>query len=509
MISGPLLLRADANIATGTGHVMRCLALAQAWQDAGGQAIFAMAGTTPAVTRRLQSESCDVVSVVAPVGSREDSAQVVALARERGAGWVVVDGYQFGSDYQQVLKASGLNVAFVDDYGHATRYSADLVVNQNVCADENLYQNREPYTRLFLGARYSMLRREFGAWRAWQREVPPVARKLLVTMGGSDPENVTGVVLEALRAGQSAGKFGDLETTVVVGGSGTIFESLEPQTAGAGGRIKIERDTSKMAQLMADSDVAISAAGSTCWELCLLALPSILLDVAANQTPVARELNRRECAIHLGSSREVSAGKIADQLEKLVQGQDLRRLLARNSRSLVDGNGARRVASILGGGGVFLRRATGGDSRLLWEWANDPAVRSAAFSSSPISWETHEAWFAEKLRQEGCLMLIAEDGEGSAVGQIRFDTRADGDCEVDVSVAPARRGQGLAATLIRRGAETVLGERTCLRIHAFVKPENRASRCAFESAGFRSQGEEEVSGHRAAHYVCAREQTRV
>jgi UDP-2,4-diacetamido-2,4,6-trideoxy-beta-L-altropyranose hydrolase len=503
-----LLLRTDASIATGTGHVMRCLALAQAWQDIGGRAIFLMSETTPAVAERLQSASCEVRVISAEAGAQEDSRQTAALAREQHAEWVVVDGYQFGADYQQVLKSAGLKVLFMDDFGHGERYSADLVLNPNVCAGEALYQNREPYTRLLLGTRYCMLRREFNVWRQWQRELPRVARQVLVTMGGSDPENVTGRVLEALSSDKN-GRFEDLETTVVIGGSNPHYGSLEPRAARGGGKVTVRRDTTQIAQLMSAADVAISAAGSTCWELCLLGLPSLLVDVAANQTALAQELDRRGCAIHLGNSRDVSVETIADQLEKLIRSQEVRQSLSRASRALVDGNGARRVASIVSGDGVFLRRATSNDSRLLWEWANDPAVRSASFSSSPIPWETHEAWFAEKLHQEECLILIAEDEEGSPLGQIRFDARPDGDCEVDASVDPAKRGHGLATTLIRRGVQIVVTEKRCLRIHAFVKLENRASHHAFESAGFGSLGEEDANGHRAVHYVCAREQSRV
>jgi UDP-2,4-diacetamido-2,4,6-trideoxy-beta-L-altropyranose hydrolase len=499
-----LFFRTDASIAIGTGHAMRCLALAQAWQDVGGRAIFAMAETTPAVTARLQAESCEV-SVAALVGSRDDSVRAAALAREYKAEWVVLDGYHFGAHYQETLKSAGLKVLFMDDYGHGGRYSADLVVNPNACADEALYRNRELHTRLLLGPRYSMLRREFNVWRHWRRKVPHIARKVLVTMGGSDPENVTGRVVEAL-GGNNKGRFEDLETNVVVGGSNPRFEVLEKYAARKGRGITVQRDTAQIALLMADADVAISAAGSTCWELCLLGLPSLLVDVAANQTELARELDRRGCAIHLGSSGDVPAEKIADQLEKILQAREIRQSLSRTSRALVDGNGAKRVISGLDtGASIFLRRATAHDSRLLWGWANDPAVRAASFATSPIPWEIHEAWLAEKLSHEKCLILIAEDAEGSPVGQVRFDGRPDGDCEVDVSVVPTRRGQGLAAVLIDNAAQSVFNERHCLRIHAFVKPENRASCRAFEVAEFRNLGEEDVNGHAAVHYVCTRE----
>jgi len=197
MIPAPLLIRADAGVAIGTGHVMRCLALAQAWQDLGGRALFAMAESTPGLTARLRSELCEIVSVEVSIGSQEDSERTAALAREHHAGWVVVDGYQFGADYQEALRSTESKVLFMDDYGHSARYSADLVVNPNVCADEAPYRNRESYTQVLLGTRYCMLRREFKAWRQWQRKIPPLAGRVLVTMGGSDPENLTARVLEA------------------------------------------------------------------------------------------------------------------------------------------------------------------------------------------------------------------------------------------------------------------------------------------------------------------------
>jgi UDP-2,4-diacetamido-2,4,6-trideoxy-beta-L-altropyranose hydrolase len=160
-----------------------------------------------------------------------------------------------------------------------------------------------------------------------------------------------------------------------------------------------------------------------------------------------------------------------------------------------------RIAAVLSGEGFFLRPATAGDRRLLWEWANDPAVRSSSFSPSSIPWETHQAWFADKLRQEKCLILIAEDEEGSPVGQIRFDARPDGDFEIDVSVAPNRRGQGLGEVLIRRGVQTVLREKRCLGVHAFVKPENEPSLNAFAKAGFTRIGDVQIQGNAAVQLV--------
>ena len=499
-----LLIRADAGGVIGTGHVMRCLALAQAWQDLGGRAIFAMAESTPAIRRRLLSESCEVVPVAAEPGTDDDSQRTVALALERNARWVVLDGYCFGAEFQLALKRAGLKALLLDDYGHAKSYSADLVLNQNVPAAPALYEKREAGTGLLLGPRYCLLRREFLANGQQKREIPATANRGLVTMGGSDPANLTARVLEALKLVT----LDNLSVIVVVGGSNPEYESLkrsvlEP-SVGSGMDVALHRDVSDMAELMAWADVAVSAAGSTCWELCFFGVPSLLIDAADNQTGVARELNRLGCAVHLGNSVDVSAAKIAQELERVVRSADIRRSLSERSRQLVEGSGARRVAAILSCG-LHLRQAGESDARLLWEWANERETRSNSFASDAIPWETHIAWLTEKLSQTDCLLFIGEDESGTPVGQIRFDVSQNGETYVNVSVARERRGQGLATRLIELGAERALGNAGCARIHALVKLENTASIKAFEKAGFVRSGMEQVRGNTAHHFILDRD----
>ena len=503
--SQTILFRVDGSVATGTGHVMRCLALAQAWQDVGGKAVFAMAEGTSALRDRLLADSCQVLGISAEPGTRKDAGQTAALAGEQHAEWIVVDGYRFSAEYQCALRAAGYKVLFIDDCGQAGRYSAHLVLNQNVGATESLYQNRDVHTRLLLGPRYCLLRREFNGWRDYVREIPPAGHRVLITLGGSDSENLTA---RMLRAAASV-KVENLEVTVVLGGSNPHFDSLQ-QTAlklakQSAMKITLRKDVANMGELMAWADVAISAAGSTCWELCLLALPALLIDVAKNQTAVARELHRLGCAIHLGGTREISIGRLGSELERMLGSWESRRNLSRQSRELVDGSGSQRVISVLrGGGDVYLRRVQEEDSRLLWEWANDPVVRSASFSSAPIPWESHIAWFSGKLREGKCFIWIAEDAEGIPFGQIRFEIRSDGDSEVGVSIAQAKRGQGLADRLIALGVERFMREHHCPRVHAFVKAANAASVRAFEKADFKRAETMRVREEVTVHVILER-----
>jgi UDP-2,4-diacetamido-2,4,6-trideoxy-beta-L-altropyranose hydrolase len=475
---------------------MRCLALAEAWQDAGGCAIFAMVEASPLLRERLHRASIEAAQICTPSGTDEDAERTIVLARQHTAAWIAVDGYQFDARYQQTLKNAGFKTLFFDDYGHAAHYCSDLVLNQNISAEENLYKNREPYTRLLLGTQYCLLRHEFTSVAHWRREVAAAGHRVLVTMGGSDPENYTETAVAAVRSIED-----EIEAVVVIGGSNAHGELFETGNVERNSKIRFHRDVSNMAELMAWADVAISAAGTTCWELCLTGLPSLLIDLADNQTCVARELDRRGCAIHLGSAKDVSAKLLADQLKKLLTSENVRRRMSSLARELVDGKGARRVVAALQGALLHLRPPREDDCHLLWEWANDEQVRAASFSCEPIPWETHAAWFAEKLREDGCRMFVAEDTGGGPVGQVRFDRRPDGDYEIGVSLSSDRRGQGLAAFVIKQAVQTFSASERRVRIHAFVKPENAASLKAFVRSAFMRVGTESIRGQEAVHFT--------
>jgi UDP-2,4-diacetamido-2,4,6-trideoxy-beta-L-altropyranose hydrolase len=338
---GTILIRADASVEIGTGHVMRCLALAQAWQDAGGTAEFAMAESTPAILGRVAGFR--VSSVQAAAGSTEDAGSTTEIARANRAEWIVADGYLFGRDYQHRIKDAGLKLLCVDDNAEAGSFFADVVLNQNLHARESLYRERKPGARLLLGPKYALLRREFKAWQGWRREIPAEARRVLVTMGGSDALNLSEPVIRAIQLLNIP----ELETTVVAGGSNPHTPSLQMLAEESEGRLRLAVDANNMPDLMAWADIAVSAAGSTCWEMCRLGLPAILIDVAENQRPIAEGLTRLGISIYSGSADGISVEKVAADIESLLLSSECRSAMSRRGRELVDGEGSCRVVSEL------------------------------------------------------------------------------------------------------------------------------------------------------------------
>jgi len=355
-----LLIRVDAGKNIGYGHAMRCLALAQAWQDEKGSVAFVMAKDAPSFTQRLQEEKMEIIPIAVEPGSKEDAATTIEIAKEKKASWIVVDGYHFDATYQQIIKDAGLRLLFIDDYGHAEYYPADIVLNQNIHATEKFYLNRAPYTKLLLGTRYVLLRREFLKWQGYKRETPDVARKILVTMGGGDPENVTLKVLQALNEIEIDG----LETVAVVGGSNPHYETLKKFTQNSRVTIHLKKDAQNMPELMAWADVAIANGGSTTYELVFMGVPSIIIVLAENQKLVAEGLNDINCALNLGWYNDLTSLKIARYLSNLCLNQKYRTQMSKNSRAMINGNGVMKVLSCMSSEILRLRPANKDDCQL-------------------------------------------------------------------------------------------------------------------------------------------------
>jgi UDP-2,4-diacetamido-2,4,6-trideoxy-beta-L-altropyranose hydrolase len=322
---------------------MRCLALAEAWQDAGGRALFVIAKGSRAIENRLKSEGMGVVRLAAQRGSHDGALKTAKVARKVDASWIVLDGYRFSHTYQRRVRASGAKLLFIDDNGITGRYHSDIILDQNVGAHERSYAEREPFTKLLLGSRYALLRREFLKWRGWKRKTPEIARRVLVTLGGGDAGNATAKVIEAL----DSVRIEDLEVRVVVGHTNPHLRMLENLVRNARHFFRIEPTVSDMAELMAWADAAVSGGGSTCWELMYMCLPSAVLTLAANQDPTVRELAKRNEVLSLGQSRSCNPHRMAARLQSLLSNRRMRQRLARRGRRVVDGLGAWRIVQVL------------------------------------------------------------------------------------------------------------------------------------------------------------------
>jgi len=341
-----LIIRTDSSVTIGTGHVMRMIALAQAWKKRDGQVTFACAEITPSLEERIVKEGFELKQIEAEPGTLKDlnktCAMISALQDTKNC-LVALDGYRFDSDFQLRLNKSGYRLMVMDDYGHAEFYHTDWLLNQNISAREDLYPNRSPETKLLLGTQYALLREDFLKYRGWKRKNPEVAKKILVTLGGSDPDNVTQEVIEAL-------KDLDIEAKILVGGSNPHIECLRnivEQNKQCKDSIELIVNASNMPELMAWSDMAVAAGGSTAWELSFMGVPSVFLVLADNQRDISLALELGQMGLSFDVGKEDMEIQLPNLIRMLISDQSLRKQFSANAAKAVDGFGAERVCDLL------------------------------------------------------------------------------------------------------------------------------------------------------------------
>ena len=321
---------------------MRCLALAQAWGGRGGPVWFLSRCNNATLQQRIQAAGAEFLSLSPEASVHLDIQSTLTLLAELKAAYVVLDGYDFDSDYQRAVRAGGCRLLVIDDTIRLTHYDADILLNQNLGAAQLKYDCNSDAVVL-LGPEYALLRREFIFWRSRLHTVPETARKILVTLGGSDPDNVTLNVIRALRGLEIT----RLQIRIVAGPANPHIEELRDAAAAFPGRLELLSAVSDMAPLMAWADLAITAAGSTCWELACLGLPAVSLVIAENQRGIAEELGTAGVVFNLGWHAEVSAERLATAVDGLLFSSFRRLRMSQKGRALVDGKGAERVVSAL------------------------------------------------------------------------------------------------------------------------------------------------------------------
>lgn len=322
---------------------MRCLAIAQAWRDAGGQVTWGMARGAEVFETRLEREGMEAAAVHAQPGTAEDATATVALAESRSAAWLVIDGYAFQAEYQRLLKKSDVPVLCVDDAAASPHYYADIVLNQNMDVQEELYEAREPSTKLLLGPRFALLRREFWRWRGHDRVVAGEAKKVMVMIGGADEANVTRTVMGAL----DRLAIPDAEVRVAIGPLNPHEEDLRRVAAESATRFTFESFVCDVTELMAWADVAVSGGGTACLELAFMGVPACVVVVADNQRQAVEALHRRGLVLCAGWYAGVDVEALATCVDRLVGDAELRRQMSVRGRAQVPGTGAFAVVTAM------------------------------------------------------------------------------------------------------------------------------------------------------------------
>lgn len=476
-----LIIRADADSRIGSGHLMRSLALAHAWAQGGGSVSFLSRAENPAWQKRVESLGFKFLPLAASHPSPDDLRATLNAASpsEESRPWLALDGYHFDGEYQKAARAAGCRVLALDDYGHAPVFHADLILNQNAGAETRTYAC-DPDTLALLGSRYALLRPEFLPWKDRPRVIAKTAQKILVTLGGADPDNATLAVVEAL----ARLKAPDLEAVIVLGADNPHEKDLRAAAGGKPG-LRFERNVLDMPALMAWADLAVTAGGSTCWETAFMGLPNLMITLADNQRGGAKALEEAG----------VSAVYSAEALEALLGDASRREKMSAAGKKLVDGLGAERVVRVMRGlsaseladSKLALRESSLDDMWEIWRLANEPSVRGNSFNKEPIALEDHRRWYEEQLSRKDTKFWVLEVA-GTIAAQIRY-TRVDAEtAEVHFAVRGAFQGKGLGTRALLLSRPRVCSQMGVARLRGVVIEPNEPSARAFLKAGYTRVG---------------------
>lgn len=285
--------RADASHHIGAGHVMRCLSLAEGLKTFGVESIFICRPLSGNLISYIEDKKFNVMKLSKPhtpdssekqlaVHWIQDAEQTCELIKDKSIDWLVVDHYEIDAVWENTLRPHVEKLMVIDDLANRA-HACDLLLDQNLnrlSAHYNLLV--EPSTKKLMGCEFALLRPEFAELRprALIKRKEPKIKRILVTMGGMDKNNITEGVLAALNRSAIPA---DLQITVVLGANSSWIARMKEVAKGMRVATNVFVDVKDMAGLMLESDLAIGGAGSTSWERCCLGLPSFVIILAENQ----------------------------------------------------------------------------------------------------------------------------------------------------------------------------------------------------------------------------------
>ncbi len=358
------IIRTDASIHIGTGHVMRCLSLAAALRERGARVSF--------ICRELPGHLCSLIAnkgypvyrlsppgpeavqdrsggILAPVDWLEglswqldaDQTEEVLAGIEERPSWLIVDHYGLHSSWERRMRPYVERIMVIDDVA-GRPHDCDALLNQNFGADSHArYSGLVPeHCQLFLGPRFALLRPEFHDARARLRARDGTIRRILIFFGGTDPSNQTAKALEALR--QLARP--EIAVDVVVGQNNPHRKALYAFCESPP-NLSFHCQVSNIAELMNTADLGIGAAGVTTWERCFLGLPCITVAIASNQQELLENVAAAGCVLNLGWSESVSAQQIRDAVAALLEDSARVRAMTHSCLEMLGcGQGQRELA---------------------------------------------------------------------------------------------------------------------------------------------------------------------
>lgn len=318
------LIRCDSSFQIGTGHVSRCLNLAEEVKEKGHDVIFLCRNLPGNIISLIQEKQIKVLltETLSPVYDttlQETRALTEAVLLEK-PDFIILDHYELGEEWEQIVKGFGIPILVIEDGIRA--HDCQFVLNQNIGAEA-----KGTYKKAFLGPEYALLSRKMRNTTVPKRSFDKV-QNVIIFFGGTDPQRDTLKVLSFLKDREL-----NFDLHVVAGKTNPDISEIK-KIIRNWKSTELHVQTPHMNLLLAQADIFIGAGGITTWERCYFGLPSICIAVAENQIKIAEHLAKKEVQIYLGTSQEVTNESFMEGFEDLLKNREARVKLSKNSLDL-------------------------------------------------------------------------------------------------------------------------------------------------------------------------------
>jgi len=486
-----IAFRADASIEIGSGHVMRCLSLADELRELGAETLFLCRSLPGHLGEQITARGHAVSWLDTDAAHVPDDVACQAHMSDHAPwDWLVVDHYALAAEWETAMRAVARRIMAIDDLADRS-HDCDLLMDQNLQCPGRYDGLLPDHCEQLLGPRYALLRPQFAKTRESQVARMGKFDRLMVFFGGADAGGATLTALAALKKwGRS-----DVAVDVVVGQTNPHHAAIAVACDALPGAT-LHCGVHDMASMMASADLLLGAGGGSAWERCCLGLPAVILAAADNQVDQAIALARVGSQLYLGKSSAVDVDRMVAVLDTLHGLPDLLCHMANQAVNLVDGQGVRRVANHLIDRQITLRPAAPEDCQAMYAWRNHPETRHYAFDSREIDWPTHLAWYEKVLSDPDRMLLIAVE-QGREIGVLRYDIDSPR-ALVSIYLVPGMAGQGRGKQILMQGERWLCRQRRDVRVvEAEIHADNSASKAVFYAAGFvakRTQWVKELHG---------------
>uniref|UniRef100_UPI0040481361 UDP-2,4-diacetamido-2,4, 6-trideoxy-beta-L-altropyranose hydrolase n=1 Tax=Polynucleobacter sp. TaxID=2029855 RepID=UPI0040481361 len=501
MNTNKIIFRVDASLDLGSGHVMRCLALAERLRENGARIIF--------VSRENHGNLCDLIyskghklfrlgrSEPHQFDDRmkltqwrksfqiEDALETQYVLKEVGSiDLLIVDHYWLDATWECTIKPFVGRIMVIDDLANR-KHDCHILIDQNAnLSGEIRYSDLVPlHSVKLLGPNYALLRQEFSKARVGIRNYSGRVRRINIFFGGMDVTNETGKALVAIASLKRTDIFFD----VVIGKKNPHIDVIRGMCSSLK-NVELHIDVHNMADLMARADVGVGAGGGAMWERCCVGLPSVVISVADNQIEGCYAVARAGGILYLGNAERMNTSLLTSALELVCASPFLLQRMRDISLELVDGKGIDRIIKIIGSGKlndriITLRCATKTDCKSIYKWRNEKDTRKFSNSKDEITFDTHVRWFNSVLEDESRALLIAEIDK-LPVGVLRYD-RKDREVTISIYLVPMTSSNGIGTSIINQGTVWLADNWPDVNtILAEIEANNLKSMRAFEKAGF-------------------------